>query len=83
MRCIIIIIIGLQSQLKYFKTDLECNSATMQKNITAQVETVRSDLVTQSEVVKKLQSDVRSLVTALREQTEMVVEQQGQIKESW
>ena len=55
----------------------------MQKNITAQVETVRFDLVTQSEVVKKLQSDVRSLVTALREQTEMVVEQQGQIKESW
>ena len=79
MFCDISSILELQSQLKYFKTD----SATMQKNITAQVESVRSDLVTQSEVVKKLQSDVRSLVTALREQTEMVVEQQGQIKESW
>ena len=51
--------------------------------LTAHVETVQTDLTTQSEVVKQLQSEVRSLVTALREQTEMVMEQQRQTKESW
>ena len=66
-----------QAQVETVQSNL---AATMQKNITAQVETVQSDLVAQREVVKQLQSDVRSLVTALREQTEMVAEQQGQ---SW
>ena len=69
-----------QAQVETVQSNL---AATMQKNITAQVETVQSDLVAQSEVVKQLQSDVRSLVTALHEQTEMVAEQQGQMKESW
>ena len=77
----------MEKQAKNFAAQVETVqsnlAATMQKNITAQVETVQSDLVAQSEVVKQLQSDVRSLVTALREQTEMVAEQQGQMKESW
>ena len=50
--------------------------AAVQKSIISQVETVQSDVATQSEVVKQL-------VTALHEQTEMVMEQQRQIKESW
>ena len=47
-----------------------------QDSLTAEVETVQSDVATQSEVLKQL-------VTALHEQTEMVMEQQRQIKESW
>ena len=52
------------------------------QNITTQIDTVRSDLVTQSEVVNQLQSDVRDLVTALCKQTEMVMEQQRQTEET-
>lgn len=52
-------------------------------NITTQLETVRSDLVIQSEVVKQLQNDVRSLMAALHKQTEMIMEQRRQTEESW
>ena len=43
----------------------------------------QSDMTSHSKVVKELQSEVRTLVTALREQTEIShVEQQTQIEES-
>ena len=75
-----IYILELQEQ---FKTDLDKKMTKQTESLTAQVETVRSNLVTQSEVVKQLQSDVRNIVIALREQTEMAMEQQRQMKESW
>ena len=37
----------------------------------AQIKTVQSDMASQSKVVKELQSEVRTLVTALREQTDL------------
>ena len=74
-----IYILELQEQ---FKTDLDKKMTKQTESLTAQVETVRSNLVTQS-VVKQLQSDVRNIVIALREQTEMAIEQQRQMKESW
>ena len=45
-------------------------------------QTVQSDLTSQSEVVKELQSEVRSLATSLHEQTELVLEQQKQMNET-
>ena len=84
----------LHAQLREVKADIAdiANSAkeqvttdylsTEMNKQTANIETVQSDMTSQSEVVKELQSEVRTLVTAFREQTEMVVEQQRQIKES-
>ena len=72
-----IYILELQEQ---FKTDLDKKMTKQTESLTAQVETVRSNLVTQSEVVKQLQSDVRNIVIALRV-TES--QQQRQMKESW
>ena len=46
------------------------------------VETVRSNLGLRVKY-KQLQSDLRNIVIALREQTEMAMEQQRQMKESW
>ena len=46
------------------------------------VESVRTDLTTQGKVVKQLHSEVGNLVTAHREQTEMILEQQRQMRES-
>ena len=71
----------LRAKLKEVKTDI-ANSAIEQHLVTtdylssemtkqaAQIaETVQSDMTSQSEVVKELQSEVRTIVTALREQT--------------
>ena len=45
-------------------------SAEMNKHA-AQIMTVQSDMASQSKVAKELQSEVRTLVTALRGQTEL------------
>ena len=80
--------IDLESQLKEVKTDIASSikkqDATDNKveNLSGVVESVRSDLTTQGEVVKQLHSEVGNLVTAHREQTEMILEQQRQMRES-
>ena len=69
----------LDSKITTAVTDLDTKiSSKMTKQVetlSAHVETVRTGLETQSEVVKQLQSDVRNL-------TEMAMEQQRQAKES-
>ena len=70
----------LQAQLKEVKTDQVTTDylrEEMNKQAVQIQQTVRSDLR-----VKELQSEVRSLAASLREQTELVVEQQRQIKET-
>ena len=79
----------LQSQLKNVK-EIIANSAKEQVTTlsaemnkqAAEIKTVKSGMASQSKVVKELQSEVRTLVTALHEQIETAVEQQRQIKES-
>ena len=70
----------LQAQLKEVKTDQVTTDylrEEMNKQAVQIQQTVQSDLR-----VKELQSEVRSLAASLREQTELVVEQQRQIKET-
>ena len=64
--------------MKEIKTD----QVTTREEMNKQVVQIQSDLSRQSEVVKELQSEVRSLATSHREQTELVLEQQRQIKET-
>ena len=78
-----------RAQLKEVKADI-ANSTKEQLQVTTdylcaemnkqatQMKTVQSDMTSQSEVFKELQSEV----TALCKQTEIVMEQQRQIKES-
>ena len=74
----------VQSEVKEVKADIakstkeqvttDCLREEM-NNQAVQIETVQSE-------VKGLKSEMRTLVTAFREQTELVIEQQRQIKES-
>ena len=58
----------------------DCLREEMNKQAAQIQQTVQSDLSSQSEVVKELQREVRSLAASLREQTELVIEQQRQNK---
>ena len=60
----------------------DCLKEEMNKQAVQMQQIVQSDLSSQSEVVKELQNEVRSLAASLCEQTELVVEQQRQIKET-
>ena len=74
-------------QVREVKADI-ANSTKEQENLredmNKQFKTIQFDLTShdQSKVVMELRSEVISLATALREQTELVVEQRRQMKES-
>ena len=76
----------VQSEVKEVKADIAKSTKEQVTTVTdclreemnnqaVQIETVQSE-------VKGLKSEIRTLVTAFREQTELVIEQQRQIKES-
>ena len=65
----------LQAQLKEVKTDqvtTNCLREEMNKQAAQIQQTVQSDLSSQSEVVKELQSEVRSLAASLGEVKDML-----------
>ena len=57
-------------------------SIVVNAEMKTQIQTIQSDMSRMDAQLKEVKADMRSLVTAFRGQTELVMEQQRQIKES-